>query len=176
MNREDRYGNTGPKPRPLVDRFWPMVQKTEGCWIWKGTKNPKGYGKIQAGSYRSPRMLYAHRVSFEIHFRPLLPGELVCHKCDTPNCVNPRHLFAGSHQENHDDGRRKGRVARGEDRAHSKLKKADVEDIRNQISSGATCAFISEQYQVSQALISRIKRGKAWRHITKSEDNDDDRD
>jgi len=82
----------------------PPVDKND-CWIWAMGHFPKGYGRLWVGK----KAFYAHRVSFEIHKRPLLPGEIVCHRCDNPPCINPEHLVAGSHSDNFRDMLRKGR-------------------------------------------------------------------
>lgn len=81
------------------DRFMSKVDKSgeNGCWLWTGGHDPTGYGRYN-DSHRSKK--YAHRVSFELHFRPLVNGEVVHHKCGVRNCVNPEHLEAVSHQSN----------------------------------------------------------------------------
>lgn len=78
-----------------------------GCWIWGMQSDRCGYGKMSYG--RSKRL--AHRVSYAA-FISDPKGMLVCHKCDTPSCVNPDHLFLGTHQDNTDDMVRKGRGRR----------------------------------------------------------------
>lgn len=79
-----------------------------GCWLWIGRAKPKGYGRIGIGRNKQ---FAAHRVSWEL-FRGEIPaGMCVCHKCDTPSCVNPDHLFLGTHADNAGDRQRKGRGA-----------------------------------------------------------------
>lgn len=79
-----------------------------GCWIWMGSQNNRGYGLTnKAGGGKT---LLAHRVAFSFLVRELAEGEVVCHKCDTPLCVNPDHLFAGSLSDNMIDCSKKKRL------------------------------------------------------------------
>lgn len=76
-----------------------------GCWIWNSKKNKAGYGLIKIdGSYKR-----AHRVSYELFIGEIPDGLLVCHKCDVRECINPDHLFIGTHKENTQDMISKGR-------------------------------------------------------------------
>lgn len=70
-----------------------------GCWLWLGTTS-NGYGRLSYGGH-APR--YAHRLSFEAFNGPVPAGMDVCHKCDTPSCVNPAHLFVGTASDNAKD-------------------------------------------------------------------------
>lgn len=90
----------------LLDKFLLMYMVTEtGCWEWLGKPSSNGYGRI---CYKRERDA-AHRVSYRL-FIGDIPKELqVCHKCDTPMCVNPFHLFLGTVLENHLDAQNKGR-------------------------------------------------------------------
>lgn len=98
------------KPIPTLTetqraRFDASFVRGEGCWNWVGRKYPSGYGRVSLGSsdYR------AHRVSYAFHCE-VDPGEkLVCHSCDNPACVNPDHLWLGTHRGNTQDMIRKGR-------------------------------------------------------------------
>lgn len=102
--------------RPLAERFWKRVDRVErpdACWLWKGTKTRLGYGQIgadaQPGIYR-PAVLYAHRVAWELANGPIPTGLFVCHRCDTPGCVRPDHLFLGTQTDNMRDAAKKGRI------------------------------------------------------------------
>ena len=93
----------------MRERFWSKVNKTEGCWLWTGGKN-YGYGQFWDG--RKPQQ--AHRISWGIHCGPIPDGLWVLHRCDVPSCVNPAHLFLGTHTDNMRDAATKGRLAIGE--------------------------------------------------------------
>lgn len=84
---------------PIAERFWSKVSKTDGCWLWTGYTNAKGYGRIATAD----GVAMAHRVSYEMHFGPIPDGMLVLHSCDTPSCVRPDHLSAGTHMDNMHD-------------------------------------------------------------------------
>lgn len=95
-----------PKPRPLADRFWEKVRKTDGCWEWLAYTCKFGYGRI--GGVRG-QVLDAHRVSWELHNGPIPEGICVLHHCDNPPCTNPDHLFLGTLSDNLADMYAKGR-------------------------------------------------------------------
>lgn len=81
-----------------------------GCWIWIGRTSTNGYGRIGIGRNKQ---YAAHRVSWEHYRGPIPAGMIVCHKCDTPLCINPNHLFIGTHADNARDRDRKGRAGHG---------------------------------------------------------------
>ena len=97
----------GAKSIPVEERFWKFVDKSTDCWIWRGASEGR-YGLIGIGG--SGNMDYAHRVSWKLNFGNIPSGLFVLHKCDNSLCVNPSHLFLGTHQDNMDDMKRKGRV------------------------------------------------------------------
>lgn len=93
--------------RPLDERFWEkVVTSPDSCWLWTGAQSPRGYGAfvVSRGDVRT-----ASRVSWELVNGPIPDGLWVLHRCDNPPCVNPDHLFLGTHQDNMDDMAQKGR-------------------------------------------------------------------
>jgi hypothetical protein len=166
---------SGPKPRPLTDRFWAKVQKTKSCWLWTGSRNEHGYGSI-LGNDR--RLIHAHRVSWELANGPIPAGVDVLHNCpggDNPSCVNPAHLWLGTATDNSRDMVRKGRhyahatperVLRGERHGHAKLTDAQVRTIRARYAQGGvTQTELGRQFGVHVSLVHLIVHGRIWRHL-----------
>lgn len=133
-----------------------------GCWIWTGCKVKAGYGTIGKS--------YMHRYSYELHQGRIPDGMHVCHQCDMPDCVNPDHLFIGTHRDNHEDkiskGRSSGGSMKGEDHPSVKLSEADIINIRAIYKyCNISQTRLSNIYKMSQSHISSIISGKSWGHI-----------
>lgn len=90
---------------PPAVRFWAKVEKTDDCWLWRGSVGSNGYGQLRVGA----RMVTASRLAWELTNGPIPDGLWVLHRCDTPLCVRPEHLFLGTHLDNMHDMRHKGR-------------------------------------------------------------------
>lgn len=102
--------NRSKEPEPLHVRFWNNVVRADGCWLWVGTIDDKGYGKISHGGRAYKKDLKAHRLSYELRNGPIPDGMVICHRCDTPACVNPAHLYAGTQKQNMMDASARGRL------------------------------------------------------------------
>lgn len=91
----------------LEDNFWRKVSKTEnGCWLWTTKTDKDGYGIFHGLQNKQIR---AHRFSWVMHNREIPEAILVLHKCDTPGCIRPSHLFLGTPKDNTQDMLAKGR-------------------------------------------------------------------
>ena len=97
-----RYGRT------LAERFhdYAMPEPNSGCWLWLGSWDPRKYGQLRVGK----KLRAASHVSLELAGTPVPMGMFACHRCDTPPCVNPAHLFIGTQRDNIADSLRKGRM------------------------------------------------------------------
>lgn len=100
----------------IDDRLANYTVSENGCWEWNGWRNSKGYGQTSCWTIRNGESklirIGAHRLSY-VHHNDLLVsdihGECVCHSCDNPCCINPKHLFLGTHKDNMVDMAKKGR-------------------------------------------------------------------
>lgn len=131
-----------------------------GCWLWISTTKHTGYGGLWMGG----ESVGAHRASWLLHRGPIPAGLAVCHKCDTPLCVNPDHLFLGTPAENVADKTIKGRAAKGASHALAKLTDSLAQEI---FLAGGTQAEIADKYGVHQSQVSNIKRRVTWAHATR---------
>ncbi len=147
-----------------LTRFWLKVDKSKGCWLWTPPSSAHGYGQLKING----RPVAAHRISWVIHNGQIPLEAYVLHRCDVRNCVNPDHLFIGSHEENMRDMIKKGRHShpKGEKNSNAKLTEMQIYQIRELYDSGGyTYKSISELYGVKSAAIGKIVGLKTWGHL-----------
>jgi hypothetical protein len=156
-----RSGELEPMRRPtLEERFWANVDRSGECWIWTASRNSRGYGRIGEGG---AHVWLAHRLSYKLHHGSD-PGDLyVCHSCDNPPCVNPAHLFLGTHADNMADAAQKGRGIRGEIHPLTSLVEADVVAMRERRAAGSTYRQIGTDFGVTASAARSICTGVNWR-------------
>jgi len=167
-----RPAQFGKIPTPIIQRL--LLHRSidaTGCWNWTGDRSQKGYGRITVGSRAlgTNKTVWVHRLAAEI-WKGFVPNPTVyiCHHCDNPSCFNPEHLFTGTSLDNNRDCKAKGRSpkAMGILNGASKLDDGKVIEIRKtKETSGLSDREIAKAFGVSQTLVSRILRGKAWAHV-----------
>lgn len=156
------------------ERFWAKVDKNGPipeqfpelgpCWIWMASLNTGGYGQIGPKSYGKP--LRAHIASWLLHNGPIPKKLCVCHDCDNRRCVNPAHLFLGTHADNMRDMAFKKRVAHGERCYHAKLRETDVRFIRAlDLPKYGAQMLLARLFGVSRTTICTIRKRKVWPYV-----------
>jgi hypothetical protein len=144
-------------------RFWSKVciGADDECWNWLGTVTNGGHGQFWLGG----KHVYAHRYAKSL-YADVPRDKLVCHACDNAGCVNPNHLYVGTHSDNQRD--RLGTPSwyqpdnSGEKHGLAKLTEQDVRDIRSSILSDRKLAKVMN---VSHRAIGLIRSRKRWRHV-----------
>ena len=151
------------KPRTELERFLSKTKKhRSGCLLWTGSHYPSGYGSFWIGG----KLRGAHRASWLLFCGPIPPGQYVLHRCDIRLCVNPKHLFLGTHQDNMDDMSSKGRRASvvGENNPKSKLAGADVHQIRR-LKGMISQQKLADAFGVSKTAIRYVQQLRNWREF-----------
>lgn len=144
------------------EKFY-IPEPNSGCWLWVGGVGKRGYGRF---CWEGDNEFKAHRASWILNCGPISNDLHVLHKCDTPICVNPNHLFLGTQADNMADMIAKGRDRKkpliGSRHNMAKLTEHQIADIRSDMRSQRR---IASEHRVSQSAIQCIKSGKTWRHV-----------
>lgn len=146
-------------------RFMKKVSvASDDCWIWNAA-TLGAYGSF----YVHPKVEAAHRASYMLFVGDIPEGLCVCYRCDTPKCVNPEHLFLGTHAQNMEDRNRKGRASggslKGELSPAVKFTEKDVLAMREMYTQGKSQREIARTFNTSQGYISNIVTRKTWGHV-----------
>jgi hypothetical protein len=140
-----------------------LPEPMSGCWLWLGKLYRNGYGSAWTHGAEA----YAHRASWEAFVGPIPTGLSVLHRCDTPACVNPEHLWLGTHRDNMRDMTMKGRHARigltGERHPAAKITEETARQIRQR--RGENQRALAREFGVSQATVWAIQSRRHWRHL-----------
>ena len=149
-------------------KFWEKVTKPkpDDCWLWQGARYADGYGMLvmmvnyHAFGFRS------HRVSFYLK-NGYLPDDLfICHRCDTPTCVNPSHLFLGKQKQNMDDKVSKKRQAFNENHGRHKLTCEQVQKARKMhFLENKPLTQVAKHFGLCNSAMGSLLSGKNWKHL-----------
>lgn len=135
-----------------------------GCWLWMGNRTIHGYGKIKAeGKNKS-----AHRVSYEVFKGPINDGLWVLHKCDVRACVNPDHLYLGTHADNTADMVKRNRSVKwggrrkGLNNPNCRLSEDEIKEVVILLKSGVTHQRVADRFGVGRSTITHLWLGRTW--------------
>lgn len=141
------------------------VPNENGCIIWQGSKTPKGYGDITIDKkwWQVHRYIAFHLLLHTAEERERYKDKHVCHRCDTPPCINPEHLFFCTNLENKRDSLSKGRT-RGavENNSGAILTWNEVREMRTMYNKGIRKAQLMRKYNMSFSQVDRIIKGVSW--------------
>lgn len=151
--------------KSLADRFWSKVRKTDTCWLWLASTDKDGYGQIMVRrDDDSVTMAKAHTTSLKLVGINVPEGSEVCHRCNTPPCVRPDHLYIGTRRTNCDDVIASG-SQRGERNPFARLDTGRVMAIRWLRTIGLSLTDIAYLFDVHFVTVSNIANRKTWKHV-----------
>ena len=149
-----------PPRETWLQRFWSKVDTSGDCWLWTAHV-VNGYG----GFSMDGKLQKAHRLCWEVFNGPIPCGQVIRHSCDTPLCVRPEHLLAGSPAENARDMVERNRSSRGGRHPRAKLTEEDVQLIWAKLKEGHSQRRIASDFAVTPGVISHIVHGRNWKHV-----------
>ena len=139
-----------------------IPEPNSGCWLWMKDWGSRGYGQFEING----RMYLSHRISYSTYVGPIPHGAHVLHKCDNPACVNPDHLYLGTHRENMRDMSRRGRgkppLFLGEACPWARVTDEMVRKIRLE---KRTSTLAAPDYGIAASTFNSIRRGEKWSHV-----------
>lgn len=141
----------------VASRFWPKVRVglPDECWEWSGGRDTRGYGAFKIKG----RLVKAPRVSWTFANGPIPNGQIVCHTCDNPPCVNPVHLFTGTDADNNLDKDIKGRN-------HQRFSHDEVRQIRAEYAGGGiTQTALARRHKVDSKAIFDIVHHISYKYV-----------
>lgn len=149
-----------------IERFWSFVDRKgpDDCWLWMGGGNPKRYGHFSIGPRETAITALAHRISYFLAYG--VTNLQVLHRCDTPRCVNPAHLFEGTQKVNRVDCKQKDRTAKGTEHGKHVYTEDEVLEAVRLYYSGHRICDIASRLRMTQGAVWNIVNGKSWAWLT----------
>ena len=149
---------------PANERLMTKIRRDGDCWMWTGSTDRDGYGRIRA-RIGGVLIYKAHTLSYVLHTGELVPKEmLIMHSCDRPGCVNPEHLRVGTHRDNSHDMHAKGRARdqSGENGSKAKINALEAAAI---LADARPYAEIAKDYRIAESTVGSIKQRVSWKAI-----------
>ena len=158
----------------IKKRFWGYVDKTLTCWLWNAGCFQNGYGQFRLGK----KKVKAHRFAYMMCFGEIPVGKIVCHRCDNKKCVNPTHLFLGTHKDNAQDREKKNRHPHlngydksGANNPACKITPLIVRTIRRYRKKGHTYSELQNGVEfgfgirISKSQVANIVHKRSWSNV-----------
>lgn len=146
-----------------IRNFYKHFSQSEDCWEWTACRDRDGYGIFNMGELGEN--FRANRASWIIHNGPIPKRMMVLHKCDNRPCVNPKHLFLGTNDENMKDMVNKGRAARGVKNVNSKITEHHAFMIKHLSLAGNRICDIMKQLSLPRKTVEHVVYGNTWKHV-----------
>lgn len=183
MDSEDRSTQKDTSSSAVTSSLSDLIARLEKatgidkCWSWPGKTDHKGRGRVSVNG----KTMLAHRAVWERVVAPIPEGKMLCHRCDNMGCVNPAHMYVGTHADNMRDMKDRRRYfqardpervrkiaqrlgssntwCKGEANATAKLTREQAATIRVDPRSSRV---IAEEFGVHASTVQRIKSGALW--------------
>ena len=148
-----------------IDLMFSYINKNaeNSCWEWTRCLSNKGYAVFNVKN----KMILVHRFMYEKFKNKISNKMSVCHSCDNPKCVNPEHLFLGTHKENIIDCIKKGRdkKARGERQRKCSISEKTAIEIKTKFKEGKTIKEIYHLFDCSYQTVWNICKNRSWKYL-----------